>query len=105
MGESHPTTKQERIKMYATPWCGDCRMAKRWFDAHGIPYDYINIEDDDNAAAYVLRINRGMQSVPTIVFPDGSILVEPGAHQLAAKCLQEPPRTFTERIVSLFTTK
>jgi len=105
MQESHPTTKQERIKMFATRWCGDCRMAKRWFDVHGIPYDYINIEEDDNAAAYVVRVNRGMQSVPTIVFPDGSILVEPSARQLAAKCLQEPPLTFAERIVSLSTSK
>ena len=87
MQELHSTAKQKKIKMYATTWCGDCRMAKRWFDAHGISYDYINIEEDDNAAAYVVRVNRGMQSVPTIVFPDGSILVEPSARQLAAKCL------------------
>jgi len=87
MQELHSTTKPEKIKMYATTWCGDCRMAKRWFDAHGIPYDYINIEEDESAAAYVVHVNRGMRSVPTIVFPDGSILVEPGARQLAAKCL------------------
>jgi mycoredoxin len=105
MQELHATTGQENIKMYATPWCGDCRMAKRWFDAHDIPYDYINIEEDEHAAAYVLRINRGMRIVPTIVFPDGAILVEPTPHELAAKCLQEPPRNFTERIVSLFTEK
>ena len=105
MQELHSTAKPEEIKLYATTWCGGCRMAKRWFDAHGIPYDYINIEEDEHAAAYVLRVNRGLQSVPTIVFPDGSILVEPGPRQLAAKCLQEPPRTFTERIVSLFTGK
>ena len=40
-----PTTEQETIKMYATTWCGDCRMAKRWFDTHDIAYDYINIEE------------------------------------------------------------
>jgi mycoredoxin len=105
MQKLHSTPKPEKIKMYATPWCGDCRLAKRWFDTHGIPYDYINIEEDEHAAAYVLRVNKGMQSVPTIVFPDGSILVEPGARQLAAKCLQEPPPTLTERIASLFTSK
>ena len=105
MQEYHSTTKPEKIKMYATPGCGDCRMAKRWFDAHSIPYDHINIEEDEHAAAYVLRVNRGMQSVPTIVFPDGSILVEPSARQLAAKCLQEPPPTLTERIASLLTSK
>ena len=85
---SNPRTEQEPIKMYATTWCGDCRMAKRWFDSHGIAYDYINIEENDKAAEYVVRINKGMQRVPTIVFPDGSILVEPSARELAQKCTQ-----------------
>lgn len=80
-----PAAGRETIKMYATTWCGDCRMAKRWFDSHGIVYDYINIEQDDAAAAYVMRVNGGRRSVPTIVFPDGSILVEPSARELAAK--------------------
>src|SRR5579859_1227068 len=43
------TINEETIKLYATTWCGDCRMAKRWFDSHGIPYEYINIEEDDKA--------------------------------------------------------
>ena len=75
----------EKIKMYATAWCGDCRMAKRWFDAHGIAYDYINIEEDDAAAEFVVKVNGGAHSVPTIIFPDGSVLVEPSARELAAK--------------------
>jgi mycoredoxin len=79
-----PTTG-ERIKMYATTWCGDCRFAKRWFDAHGIPYEFINIEEDEQAADLVIKVNRGARSVPTILFPDGSILVEPSARELAAK--------------------
>ncbi len=102
MQESQPTTKQENIKMYAASWCGDCRMVKRWFDSHGIPYDYINIDEDESAAAYVLRVNGGMQSVPTIVFPDGSILVEPSPRQLAAKFSLDPPPTLTEKIIRLF---
>ena len=80
-----PTTEQKTIKMYATTWCGDCRMAKRWFDTHDIAYDYINIEEHEDAAAYVMRVNGGRRSVPTIVFPDGSVLVEPGPRELAAK--------------------
>ncbi len=76
---------QEKIKMYATTWCGDCRIAKRWFDSHGIPYDYINIEEDEEAAQLVARVNKGMHSVPTIIFPDGSILVEPSPRELARK--------------------
>ncbi len=75
----------EKVVMYATTWCGDCRMAKRWLDSHGIPYDYINIEEDDNAAEYVVKINNGSRTVPTIVCADGSVLVEPNARELAAK--------------------
>src|SRR5947209_4155176 len=71
----------EKITMYATTWCGDCRMAKRWFDAHGVAYDYINIEENEEAAETVTRLNGGMRSVPTIVFPDGSVLVEPSPRQ------------------------
>lgn len=84
----HSNDKQEVVKMYATKWCGDCRMAKRWFDSHNIPYEYINIEEDEQAAEYVVHVNGGMQSVPTIVFPDGSILVEPSPRELAAKFSQ-----------------
>jgi mycoredoxin len=81
------TTPQvgEKIKMYVTTWCGDCRFAKRWFDAHSIAYEAINIEQDEDAAELVKRVNGGMQSVPTIIFPDGSVLVEPGPRELAAK--------------------
>ena len=78
-------SSEQQIKMYATTWCGDCRMAKRWFEARGISYEYINIEEDDDAAHYVMQVNRGRRSVPTIVFPDGSVLVEPSPRELAAK--------------------
>jgi len=76
---------EQQIKMYATTWCGDCRAAKRWFDAHNVSYEYINIEEDDRAAEYVMKVNGGSRSVPTIIFPDGSVLVEPSARELAAK--------------------
>ena len=79
------TTTDQKIVMYATSWCGDCRMAKRWFDQHDVAYDYIDIEQNDDAAAYVVQVNGGRRTVPTIVFPDGSILVEPSARDLAAK--------------------
>ena len=82
---ANASANEKRIKMYVTTWCGDCRMAKRWFDAHGIAYESINIEENDRAAEYVKRVNRGYRSVPTIVFPDGSILVEPSPRELASK--------------------
>lgn len=82
---ANSSANKQTIKMYVTTWCGDCRMARRWFDAHGISYEYINIEEDEKAAEYVTRVNRGYQSVPTIVFPDGTILVEPSPRELASK--------------------
>ncbi|MGZ3617570.1 MAG: mycoredoxin [Ktedonobacteraceae bacterium] len=82
---ANSSSNEQTIKMYVTTWCGDCRMAKRWFDARGIAYESINIEEDDQAAEYVSHVNRGFKSVPTIVFPDGSILVEPSQRELASK--------------------
>ena len=79
------STTEKIIKIYVTTWCGDCRMARRWFDAHGIPYEYINIEEDAKASEFVTRVNGGYRSVPTIVFPDGSVMVEPTPRELATK--------------------
>jgi mycoredoxin len=65
------------IKVYATTWCGDCRMAKHVLDSREIAYEYINIDLVPEAAELVQRINGGFRSVPTILFPDGRVLVEP----------------------------
>lgn len=73
------------IVMYGTPWCGDCVRAKRVFADLGIAFRYVDITDDPDAANLVLRLNRGMRSVPTIIFPDGSVVVEPGYAELAGK--------------------
>jgi len=72
------------ITMYSTTWCGDCRRAKRIFADFGVPYREVNIEDDEDAAELVQTLNNGMRSVPTIVFPDGGVLVEPSNAALAA---------------------
>lgn len=73
------------IILYGTAWCGDTRRARSFFDQNKIPYKWIDIDTDLQARKYVESINRGYRSVPTIVFPDGSILVEPSTSQLAAK--------------------
>ena len=75
----------QAITVYGTPWCGDCKRALRVLDQHQAKYDYVNIEADDSARGYVEQVNRGFQSVPTIVFPDGSVLVEPSSSALAQK--------------------
>jgi mycoredoxin len=73
------------IVIYSTTYCGDCRRAKRVFGAIGVDYTEINIDEDRAAAGVVMRLNGGMRSVPTILFPDGSVLVEPSAAALEAK--------------------
>ena len=75
----------DTIIVYATSWCPDCRRAKKFLDAHGIPYDYVDIDKNREGHAYVKQVNHGNRSVPTILFPDGSILVEPDNSQLAEK--------------------
>jgi mycoredoxin len=71
--------------MYGTRWCPDCRRAKRVLDEHNIPFTWVDIEDNAAAMEYVQRVNGGYRSVPTIVFPDGSVLVEPGNAALEEK--------------------
>lgn len=74
------------IKFYGTSWCFDCRRARNFLAQNNIPYHWIDIDKDFEAAEFVKRTNRGFRSVPTIVFPDGSILVEPSENQLKDKC-------------------
>ena len=76
---------QQTITIYGTPWCGDCRRALRVLDQHQANYHYVDIESDDLARSYVERLNNGYQSVPTILFPDGSVLVEPSSATLVDK--------------------
>jgi mycoredoxin len=73
------------ILMYATNWCPDCVRVRRYLDEHKIKYTWLNINEDPEARAYVEKVNRGFQSVPTMVWPDGSTLVEPSIRQLVAK--------------------
>lgn len=74
-----------RIKVYGTKWCGDTRRALRFLDLNFISYLYIDIDEDQEARKLVEEVNNGYRSVPTIIFPDGSMLVEPTEDQLALK--------------------
>lgn len=75
----------DQIILYGTSWCGDCHRARWFFDNYGIDYTDIDIENDPTAAAKVVEINKGNRSVPTIIFEDGSVLVEPSIQQLMDK--------------------
>jgi len=79
------------LTMYTTPWCGYCKRLKRQLAAEGIEVTEVDIERDPAAAEYVMTVNGGCQTVPTVVFPDGSALTNPSAatvrerlHELAA---------------------
>lgn len=76
---------QKKIVMYTTSWCSDCHRAKYILDEYGIPYTNIDVEQDEAGLAFVKQVNNGRRVVPTIVFGDGSILVEPSNKVLAAK--------------------
>jgi mycoredoxin len=77
-----PATDARRLKIYTTPWCGDCRMAKAVLDRAGIEYEEIDIDRDPDAVATVLAINGGYRTVPTILLTDGRVLVEPSRKEL-----------------------
>jgi mycoredoxin len=79
-----PVPEAELI-VYATNWCGDCTQARRFLDRHHIAYRWVDIDRDPQAEALVKRLNGGNRSVPTLIFPDGSMLVEPSAQDLAQR--------------------
>jgi mycoredoxin len=74
-----------QITMYSTPWCGYCQRLKGQLDRAGIAYTEINIEKTPGAAEYVMSVNNGNQTVPTVTFPDGSALTNPSVAQVRAK--------------------
>ncbi len=106
MTDSTPTSNLQlptsnTLVVYSTVWCPDCKRAKRFFGEQRVPYVNIDIEQDAEAMAFVEKVNNGMRSIPTIVFPDGSILVEPSNAELAEKLgLQtKAKRAFYDSIV------
>lgn len=74
-----------RIIMYSTQHCPDCLRAKAFFEANNIPYVRVLLEDNHEATEFVMKVNNGYRSVPTIIFPDGSVLVEPSWQELKEK--------------------
>ena len=81
-----PTTPADgTITMYSTTWCGYCRRLKTQLDSAGIGYTEVNIEQHPDAAAFVETVNGGNQTVPTVVFPDGSAATNPSLADVKAR--------------------
>lgn len=77
--------QKPEITVYGAYWCPDCSRSKQFLGEHQIPYNWVNIEDDQAGEAYVVQKNNGKRIIPTIEFEDGSILVEPSNAALAEK--------------------
>jgi thioredoxin reductase (NADPH) len=74
-----------KLKVIGASWCPDCKRAKTFLGQHRIEFDWVDMESDPTAQAEVERINGGKRIIPTIIFPDGSILTEPSNDELAEK--------------------
>ena len=98
---SDPRLTPEIITLYGTGWCPDCKRSKQFFGEQRVPYHYVDIDQDAESMAFVERTNNGMRSIPTIIFPDGSVLVEPSNAQLAEKLGMQvsAKRTFYDAII------
>lgn len=73
------------LTMYTTSWCGYCVRLKSQLKRAGVDFDEVNIETEPEAAQIVEQANRGNQTVPTLVFADGSALTNPSVAQVQAK--------------------
>ncbi|MFQ5435543.1 MAG: glutaredoxin domain-containing protein, partial [Anaerolineae bacterium] len=76
---------EKKIVLYGVSWCSDCHRARYLLDAFGIEYIDIDVDENEVSLEVVKQINGGNRVVPTIIFPDNSILVEPSNEELAEK--------------------
>jgi mycoredoxin len=82
VADSAPTPA---VTMYSTQWCGYCHRLKSQMDREGIAYEVVDIERVPDAARIVEEVNRGNQTVPTLVYPDGSAQTNPSVAQVKEK--------------------
>jgi len=75
----------DALTMYSTPWCGYCRRLKSQLGREGIAFAEVDIEADPAAADYVMSVNGGNQTVPTVVFADGTALTNPTIAQIKSQ--------------------
>jgi thioredoxin reductase (NADPH) len=75
----------QKLRVIGASWCPDCKRAKTFLGQYRIEFDWVDMETDPTAQAEVERINDGKRIIPTIIFPDGSILTEPSNDELAEK--------------------
>ena len=79
------TKSPATIVVYSTTWCPDCHRAKKFLDKQKVSYIDVDVEQDEKGLEFIKEINDGRRVVPTIIFPDGEIMVEPATNELRAK--------------------
>jgi mycoredoxin len=77
--------KTASITVYSTPWCGYCHRLTGQLRREGISFTVVDIEQVPDAAAFVETVNEGNQTVPTVVFADGTALTNPSLAQVKQK--------------------
>ena len=92
---------ESKVTIYGAYWCPDCRRAKKFLGEQFVPYKWVDIEQHKDGEMYVLEKNQGKRIIPTIVFDDGSFLVEPSNAELAKKLglKTEAKKTFYDLII------
>ncbi|HEX6486070.1 MAG TPA: mycoredoxin [Nocardioidaceae bacterium] len=73
------------VTMYSTKWCGYCFRLRKQLDREGIAYDVVDIEKVPDAAIVVEQVNNGNQTVPTMIYRDGSAQTNPSLNEVKAK--------------------
>ncbi len=73
------------LTVYGAPWCPDCQRAKRFLGEQRVHYTWVDIDQNPAGVHVVEQVNHGKRIIPTIIFEDGSLLVEPSNAELAAK--------------------
>jgi mycoredoxin len=79
------STTTQTITMYSTPWCGYCHRLRSQLDREGIGYEVVDIEEHPEAAQVVEAVNHGNQTVPTLVYSDGTAQTNPSLKQVQQK--------------------
>ena len=79
------TESAANITVYGAEWCPDCHRSRNYLDSQQVTYKYVDVDGDDEAQGYVKQMNDNRLIIPTIIFSDGSVLVEPSNAELARK--------------------
>lgn len=95
------TPSTEKITIYTSKWCSHSLIVERFLDKNEIAVDKINIDGNSESRARLIEINSGYASVPTLIFPDGTKLIEPSLDQLRKKLQVDQRPSLIERVLHL----